>query len=283
MPVTGQDCSWSLAAPPGSGLFGSLHVTTESTVKLSYRPEIDGMRAVAVLSVIVYHLKISIGDFDLAPGGFLGVDLFFVLSGYLITRIILAELRETDGVSIRNFYIRRARRILPPLLLVMLVSIPAALAILTPSQLERFGWSLVASLGFASNVFWYVEQGRYGASSALLEPFLHTWSLAIEEQYYLLFPVLLAAFHRHRPHWIGPALVLSIALGLAAAQLLTMRVSDLSFFSPTSRAWELLVGSLLAFAAERRPPPPPARPCLSSLWRRALGSSSSWSWSLRSI
>jgi peptidoglycan/LPS O-acetylase OafA/YrhL len=222
-------------------------------MKLAYRPEIDGMRTVAVLSVIVYHLKITIAEAKLLPGGFLGVDLFFVLSGYLITGIILAELHETGRFGIRNFYMRRARRILPPLLLVMLAAIPVAWAILTPTQLESFGGSLVASLGFASNVFWYYEQGAYGASSALLNPFLHTWSLAIEEQYYLLFPLGLAFLHRKRPEWVGPALVLGIVLSLAAAQILTMKKADLSFYSPTSRAWEMLAGSALAFAQTRTP------------------------------
>jgi peptidoglycan/LPS O-acetylase OafA/YrhL len=206
-----------------------------------------------VLSAIVYHLKITVAGTKLLPGGFLGVDLFFVLSGYLITGIILAELRETGRFRVFDFYIRRARRILPPLLLVMLAAIPVAWVILTPTQLERFGGSLVASLGFASNFFWYVEQGQYGASSALLNPFLHTWSLAIEERYYLLFPLGLAFLYRKRPGWIGPALVIGIVLSLAAAQILTMKKADLSFFSPTSRAWEMLAGSALAFAQTRTP------------------------------
>ena len=157
-------------------------------MSLTYRPEIDGLRSLAVLSVIVYHLKIVIGNGYLLPGGFLGVDLFFVLSGYLITKILLIELGETGRLDMGQFYLRRARRILPPLLLVIFVSIPAAWAILLPTELLRFSESLMASLFFLSNFFWFFTSSEYGAQSGLLQPFLHTWSLAIEEQFYMSHP-----------------------------------------------------------------------------------------------
>ncbi|WP_299684377.1 acyltransferase family protein [uncultured Tateyamaria sp.] len=215
---------------------------------VTYRPEIDGMRAIAVGAVIVYHLKIDWGgDSPLMAGGFLGVDLFFVLSGFLITGILVDEFRSTGRISIAQFYWRRARRILPPLLLVMLASLPAAWALLLPSELERFSLSLVAALAFVSNIFWFFELSEYGAQSGLLQPFLHTWSLAIEEQFYLIFPPLLILLLRHftlsRVMWIVAALT---GIGLVVAAITTVLHPAFSFYAPTSRAWEMLAGALLA-------------------------------------
>lgn len=218
---------------------------------MDYKPHIDGLRAVAVTSVLVYHLKISWGAGTLLPGGFLGVDVFFVLSGYLITRILLVEGNRTGRIDIGRFYWRRSRRILPPLLLVMLCSLPVAWQLLSPSELDRFAGSLLASLGFVSNIFWFIQLGEYGAQSGLLQPFLHTWSLAIEEQFYLFFPLLLIVIFRRR--WQGAivwVLVVLAAVSLMASQLTTWWHGELSFFSPLSRAWEMLAGSLLACHAE---------------------------------
>jgi peptidoglycan/LPS O-acetylase OafA/YrhL len=258
-------------------------------MKMTYRPEIDGMRAIAVLAVLVYHLRIPLGDGKLLEGGFLGVDLFFVLSGYLITRILLQEIAEEGRIGFGRFYARRARRILPPLLLVMLVSLPAAWAILMPSEITRFGLSLLATLGFASNFFWFVGLGEYGSQDGLLQPFLHTWSLAIEEQFYLVFPLVLLALvrvdARRAPAaalpaappapavagggmtgstaggtaggtagWAIPVGIGALmAISLAVSQVTSMRAPDFSFFSPLSRAWELLAGSALAWLSLHRP------------------------------
>ncbi|MEM9912684.1 MAG: acyltransferase family protein [Pseudomonadota bacterium] len=214
---------------------------------MNYRPDIDGMRAIAVLAVVVYHLKIPIASGKLLQGGFLGVDVFFVLSGFLITRLLLDELEARGRVSISSFYSRRARRILPPLLLVMLVSLPAAWALLQPSEMVTFGKSLLASLIFFANGFWFFEQGAYGAQSALMQPFLHIWSLAVEEQFYFIFPVALTFLVKiRRPGWA------MIALGgafFAISWVHTILMPNLSFFSPLSRAWELLAGAALAIYA----------------------------------
>ncbi|BBU54160.1 hypothetical protein KU6B_04250 [Mameliella alba] len=161
-------------------------------MSIRYRPEIDGLRAVAVLSVLVYHLKISLGGELLFKGGFLGVDIFFVISGFLITRILIAEFERERRVSLAGFYLRRVRRIMPPLLLVMICSLPVAFFLLLPSEIERFAQSLMAALLFFSNFFWFFELKEYGAQSGLLQPFLHTWSLSIEEQFYLFFPAVMA-------------------------------------------------------------------------------------------
>ena len=154
---------------------------------MNYRREIDGLRALAVLPVILFH-----AGFETFSGGFVGVDVFFVISGYLITTIILAEL-EQGRFSIVNFYERRARRILPALFLVMLVCIPFAWIWLLPSDMKDFSQSLIAVAIFASNILFWRESG-YFDTAAELKPLLHTWSLAVEEQYYVLFPLFLMLF-----------------------------------------------------------------------------------------
>lgn len=219
---------------------------------VSYRPEIDGLRTIAVLSVIIYHAEFFVGGFFVLPGGYLGVDIFFVISGYLITSLILTELRDTQHFSVLNFYERRARRLLPALLLVMLVSIVAAWKILLPAQLVDFAHSLLASLFFVSNFYWDLSLQVYGAQPALLKPFLHTWSLAVEEQYYIIFPLLLMAIFR----WVRAYLVALLCAGFFAsllfAQWFTSVDANSSFYLLPSRFWELLAGGLLAcFVFER--------------------------------
>ncbi len=218
-------------------------------MSLRYRPEIDGMRAIAVIAVILYHLKISFSAGYFLPGGFLGVDVFFVLSGYLITGLILKELNETNTFSFLNFYSRRTRRILPALLLVMIFSMLVAWTQLLPTELTRFAKSLIAALAFVSNVFWFFTLGEYGAQSGLLQPFLHTWSLSIEEQFYFIFPLLLFGVHKLRAgRCVKILLYIFLVSSFVAAQITTTHIhAFLSFYSPVSRAWEMLAGSLLAY------------------------------------
>ncbi len=154
---------------------------------MEYRREIDGLRAIAVSTVILFH-----AGFETFKGGFVGVDVFFVISGYLITTIILSEL-DQDRFSIISFYERRARRILPALFFVMLTCIPFAWVLLPPSELKSFFKSLVAVPLFVSNIFFWKDVG-YFETAAELKPLLHTWSLAVEEQYYVFFPILLLLF-----------------------------------------------------------------------------------------
>jgi peptidoglycan/LPS O-acetylase OafA/YrhL len=149
-----------------------------------YRREIDGLRAIAVVPVILFHAGVTVFS-----GGYVGVDVFFVISGYLITSILIGEL-EQGNFSIARFYERRARRILPALFFVMLCCIPFAWMWMLPSELKDFSQSIAAVVFFASNVLFWREEG-YFAPTAELKPLLHTWSLAVEEQYYLLFPVFL--------------------------------------------------------------------------------------------
>ena len=152
--------------------------------QMIYRPDIDGLRAIAVLAVILFH-----AGFDTFSGGFVGVDIFFVISGYLITSILAREIEQNE-FSLVNFYERRARRILPALFLVIICCIPFALAWMHPIQLKDFAQSLVAVNLFASNILFFLESDYFDAD-AEEKPLLHTWSLAVEEQFYLIYPIFL--------------------------------------------------------------------------------------------
>lgn len=151
---------------------------------MEYRREIDGLRALAVIPVILFH-----AGFQAFSGGFVGVDVFFVISGYLITSIILIE-KQANTFTLSGFYERRARRILPALFVVMFACLPFAWLWLMPADMKDFSQSLMAVSGFASNVLFWQSSG-YFQTAAELKPFLHTWSLAVEEQYYVLFPIFL--------------------------------------------------------------------------------------------
>ncbi|MBB1161408.1 acyltransferase family protein [Aquariibacter albus] len=207
---------------------------------MDYRREIDGLRALAVLPVILFH-----AGFEAFSGGFVGVDVFFVISGYLITTIILAEL-EQGKFSIINFYERRARRILPTLFLVMLVCIPFAWLLLVLSDMKDFSQSLVGVSFFASNILFYLESGYFDAK-AELKPLLHTWSLAVEEQYYVLFPLFLMLFWRLGRRWVLVTLGLVFVASLALAQWAAYARPAEAFYLLPARSWELLVGAFAAF------------------------------------
>ena len=207
---------------------------------MQYRPEIDGLRAVAVLPVILFH-----AGFGLFSGGYVGVDVFFVISGYLITSILLADL-ERGRFSILRFYERRARRILPALFVVMLACLPFAYLWMLPTQLKDFAQSLVATVFFASNILFWREDG-YFAAAAELKPLLHTWSLAVEEQYYLLFPPVLLGLWRIGRRWAFWAVVTVAVLSLGLAEWGWRNSPSANFYLAPTRAWELLAGSICAF------------------------------------
>lgn len=207
---------------------------------MNYRREIDGLRAIAVLPVILFH-----AGFETFSGGFVGVDVFFVISGYLITTIILAEL-EQGKFSIVNFYERRARRILPALFLVMFVCIPFAWFWLLPSDMKDFSQSIFAVSVFASNILFLRESG-YFDTAAELKPLLHTWSLAVEEQYYVLFPLFLLLFWKLGKRWILVTLGLVFVASLAVAQWAAYAKPAAAFYLLPTRGWELLIGAFSAF------------------------------------
>ena len=212
--------------------------------RMKYRPEIDGLRAIAVLSVLIYHAKFYIGSNLFLSGGFLGVDIFFVISGFLITKIITQEIRN-QKFTYTNFYERRARRILPALFAVMLFSLPFAWLWIMPEQLVEFSHSVLGALFFSSNMVFFFEDS-YTAAPSALKPFLHTWSLGIEEQFYILLPIiLLFLLRRYKKHSVFVALLFGTVISLVIAQVLSSRATDANFFLLPSRAWELLLGCLL--------------------------------------
>lgn len=206
---------------------------------MDYRREIDGLRALAVVPVILFH-----ADHTAFGGGFVGVDVFFVISGYLISAIILKEL-ERGQFSLVNFYERRARRILPALFLVMFVCVPFAWLFLSASEYKKFSNSLEATALFFSNFFFWRQSG-YFDSEAELKPLLHTWSLAVEEQYYLLFPVFLMLFWRLGKQWLLVALGSLFVVSLVAAIVISNINSSFAFFLLPTRVWELLLGAFVA-------------------------------------
>lgn len=206
---------------------------------MRYRPEIDGLRAVSVLSVVLCH-----AGFSMFSGGFVGVDIFFVISGYLITTIVLTEI-QTGTFCLANFYRKRALRIFPALTVVLVLSSPFAYFWLIPADLVRYAKSVIATLSFSSNFYFWLEAGYFDRSSEL-KPLLHTWSLAVEEQFYLLFPLCLMLLSKHVKK-------LKSTFGLIASASLffsiwcSYQATVLGFYLLPSRAWQLLVGAQAAY------------------------------------
>jgi peptidoglycan/LPS O-acetylase OafA/YrhL len=212
-----------------------------------YRPEIDGLRCIAVISVIFYHAQITIFGIQPFKGGFIGVDIFFVISGYLITSIILKEILEKGSFSFKNFYKRRIRRILPVLIFVMLVSIPFSWIYIYPIDLVSYSKSILYSLGFSSNYYFHYSGLEYGSPESLLKPFLHTWSLSVEEQYYILFPIVLVIVFKYFRHGLIYFLLLCFVISLIAADWGSKNYPSLTFYFLHSRVWELICGSVIAY------------------------------------
>ncbi|KZY32319.1 hypothetical protein A3731_22320 [Roseovarius sp. HI0049] len=206
---------------------------------MNYRREIDGLRAVAVLPVILFHAGLTFWS-----GGFVGVDVFFVISGYLITTILIDE-RERGTYSVLSFYERRARRILPALFLVLIACIPFAWMWVPPYPFEDFARSLAFATLFISNVH-FLEHGGYFDLNADLRPLLHTWSLAVEEQYYLLFPLVLFCLRRFRKVKYVIGFTLLALASLAVAEWGWRNYPSENFYFTPSRLWEMLAGSLCA-------------------------------------
>ncbi|MDA9966258.1 acyltransferase [Gammaproteobacteria bacterium] len=207
---------------------------------MNYRPEIDGLRALAVLPVIFFH-----AGYELFSGGFVGVDIFFVISGYLITSIIIGQMAN-DSFSIVKFYERRARRILPALFFVSFISIPFAWLWLSPNDLQNFGKSLIAVSTFSSNILFWMESS-YFATDAELIPLLHTWSLAVEEQFYILFPLFLIVAWKLKIRLMIFILLCLFIISLSIAHWGSFNKPSATFYLLPTRGWELLVGVFAAF------------------------------------
>ncbi len=207
-----------------------------------YRPDIDGLRAIAVIAVVLFHLDVGI-----AKGGFIGVDVFFVISGYLITGILQSEI-DAGKFSILRFYDRRIRRILPALFAVILAATPVAVCLFFPPEILDFANSVIATTLFSSNMYFMMVTDYFVATSDS-NPLLHTWSLAVEEQYYIVFPFLLYGLRTLRQRnvvlVIGGLAIVSLVLSI----VLVMTDQVAAFYLAPSRAWEFFIGALISLKA----------------------------------
>lgn len=225
----------------------------------TYRPEVDGLRAVAVLGVLTFHLKPA-----WLPGGFVGVDVFFVISGFLITRIILQQLASREGFSFKRFYARRVRRLFPALFVTLAVSTLVAIKLLSSAQLDRFAGSLTHALVSLSNIYFWDEIGYFDVASDN-KPLLHTWSLCVEEQFYLLWPLALVLANKIHAKlgpllWIIATIVGSLALNIWILDeppkwlgLNEEEAQSAAFFLTPFRMFELALGGLGYFFVDRVP------------------------------
>ena len=212
---------------------------------LYYRPEVNGLRGIAVLGAVFYHAEIILGNFRIFPGGFLGVDVFIVISGYLMTAIISKEYKATNTFSFKNYYKRRIRRLLPALLVVIFFTSIASYFILLPSLFEDFIKSVLASIFFFSNFFFHYSGQAYGAQVLSEIPLLHTWSLSLEEQFYIVYPTILLGLVIYLKKRIEIILIIGILLSVIFASIITVNHQSFNYYMLPSRAWEFLFGALL--------------------------------------
>jgi peptidoglycan/LPS O-acetylase OafA/YrhL len=215
------------------------------TPQIKYRADIDGLRAIAVLLVLLFHADLGV------PGGYIGVDVFFVISGYLMTALLLKE--GGDGPPrLRDFYARRIRRIIPAASAMVIVVLAAGLVLLLPAEYIDLAKSALAQQLMLSNVYFWRNTG-YFDGAAELKPLLHTWSLAVEEQFYLVYPLLLMCLRRFRRSRVGIALGLLALMSFAASLYGTWNHPSVTFYLLPTRAWELMIGGLICVI------PPPRR------------------------
>jgi peptidoglycan/LPS O-acetylase OafA/YrhL len=228
--------SWAarLRAPRGTA-FHMSHLQ-------AYRADIQGLRALAVAPVVLYHV-----DSRVAPGGFVGVDIFFVISGYLITRILLREL-AAGRFSVAGFYERRVKRLFPALYAMLAATLAVGAVVLSPGDLAQLGRTAAATVLFSSNIM-FLDLSGYFDGAAELKPLLHTWSLAVEEQFYLAFPLVLAAIWRFAPRRLGALLWGGALVSFVLCVMATRNHQAAAFYLPLTRAWELLLGAILAAGA----------------------------------
>lgn len=221
-----------------------MKIRWKSNPMLVYRKELDGLRAIAVIAVIFYHLDIEVLGFNLLKGGFLGVDVFFVLSGYLITSVIIEK-----KVTLKEFYQSRFKRLYPALIFTLVLCCCMSYFLLTPISMFQFKDSLLGSLFFYSNYVFLFEHS-YVSDQSKLKLLIHTWSLSLEWQFYFLYPIIIY-FFKKRKIFIITLLLFSLSLFFYLYTQLFLMEKDISFFSLHTRAWELLAGSLVFFISKR--------------------------------
>jgi peptidoglycan/LPS O-acetylase OafA/YrhL len=216
-------------------------------MKIIYRPEIDGLRAIAVISVIIYHSKIKFFNIDFFSGGFLGVDIFFVISGYLITTLILNEILVYKNFSFTNFFERRIRRIVPLLFFVIFFTLFLGYLFLIPNSFDDLSSSILFSIFFLSNLYFWNTGIKYDSLNSLYEPFLHTWSLSIEVQFYIIFAFFLFFIFKILKKNFFIILILLTITSALFSFFLSKFNPILNFYFLPSRLFELLAGSIIAY------------------------------------
>ena len=212
---------------------------------LYYRPEVNGLRGIAVMGAVFYHAEIIFQSFRIFPGGFLGVDVFIIISGYLMTSIILKEYQTTQSFSFRNYYKRRIRRLLPALLVVIFFTSIISYIVLLPTHFEEFIKSVAASIFFFSNFFFHFSGQAYGAQVLSEIPLLHTWSLSLEEQFYIVYPLALIGMIIYLKKHIKLILIIGILASVIFASLISINHQSFNYYMLPSRAWEFFFGALL--------------------------------------
>ena len=212
---------------------------------INYFPHIDGLRAIAVISVVLHHLSVN-----LMPGGYVGVDIFFVISGYLISGIIINEIKE-GKFKFSNFYERRVRRIFPALFAVLISISIFGFFVFLPSDYNSILKGISASIFFISNIFFWRElsDGYFAAMDIGINPVLHMWSLSVEEQFYIFFPIFLVIFYKTniKKKYLIILIIFMLAVSFLGSEYFLREKRVAVFFLSPFRAWELLAGVLLAF------------------------------------
>tara|TARA_E500000178_G_scaffold220054_1_gene217146 strand:- start:2228 stop:4150 length:1923 start_codon:yes stop_codon:yes gene_type:complete len=216
-------------------------------MKKFYRPDIDALRGIAVLSVLFYHAKFSIFNQNLFIGGFLGVDIFFVLTGYLITTMLLGEHKNNNSIDVFGFYLRRIRRLIPALLVVISISTLFSFFLLDPQKIKEFSQSVYFSLVFLPNFYFHYFGNFYGQDVNLFKPLLHLWSLGIEEQFYVFYPLFIIITFKYFKRFFIFFLFIGFTLSILFAEYASTYHKMFSFYMLPSRAWEIILGSILGF------------------------------------
>ena len=222
------------------GVLWGMILTSTFVNMFTYRKEIDGLRAIAVLSVIFCHSK-----FDIFKGGFIGVDVFFVISGYLITSILLNKIND-DSFSFKEFYLRRIKRLFPALFTILILSSIPSYFLMLPDEFENFGQSIIATLGFSNNILLFLTTGYWQIDSEF-KPLLHTWSLGVEEQFYLFFPLLIYFFLKNKSlNKLNSILFILLFVSFSSLFILENIIHFDTFYLMPTRLWEFIFGGIVA-------------------------------------